>query len=116
MKKSTLNLFMTGLVLAFAGGASQALTTQKCSPVGGCVGGDKCNKNGLWIADKSCSKKIPEPLILPADKKAQPVNSETIFDRWGNITTKKGCETEGGVWDGGTGQGGCTGPRTGSQK
>lgn len=51
----------------------------------------------------------------PVGIQAQPVNPGFIFDRWGNIKSKKGCETEGGVWDGGTGQGGCTGPR-GSQK
>lgn len=116
MKKSTFGLFLAGLALALAGGANQALAIQACSPVGGCNGGDKCNKNGLWIADKGCGIKIPGPLILPTDRKAQPVNPGAIFDRWGNIKTKKGCETEGGVWDGGHGQGGCTGPRTGSKK
>lgn len=36
-----------------------------------------------------------------------------IFDRWG---TKNGCETRGGVWDGGEGKGGCTWPLKGSKK
>lgn len=69
MKKSTLGLFVAGLALALAGGANQALAIQACSPVGGCDGGDRCNKNGLWIGDKSCDTKIhgASP-ILPADK------------------------------------------------
>lgn len=120
MKTSTLGLLMAGLALAVAGGASQALAMQKCGPVGGCDGGDRCNKNGLWIADKSCAIKIPGPPILPANQKAQSARGESakspIFDRWGKMKTKKDCETEGGVWDGGAGQGGCTGPRTGTQK
>lgn len=67
------------------------------------------------------TKAISQKPILSADKKTQPQGNEsvkprTIFDRWGNLKTKKGCETEGGVWDGGTGQGDCTGPLKGSQK
>ncbi|MHB8912970.1 MAG: hypothetical protein ACYC42_10080, partial [Lysobacter sp.] len=45
------------------------------------------------------------------------VNSDsTIFDRRGNKKTKNDCETGGGVWDGGDGKGGCTGPLKGSKK
>lgn len=121
MKKFTSGLFVAGLALALAGGANQALAIQACSPVGGCDGGDRCNKNGLWIGDKSCDKKVHGAApILSADKKAQQpgngVVQAEIFDRWGNTKTKKDCETGKGVWDSGTGQGSCTGPRTGPQK
>ena len=121
MKKFTSGLFVVGLALALAGGANQALAIQACSPVGGCDGGDRCNKNGLWIGDKSCDKKVhgASP-ILSADQKAQPqgkgVVQAEIFDRWGKMKTKSTCETGGGIWDGGTGKGGCVGPHTGSQK
>jgi len=39
-----------------------------------------------------------------------------IFDRWGNMKTKNDCVAGGGVWDGGDGKGGCTGPLKGSKK
>lgn len=68
------------------------------------------------IARKLNLRVMDKEAILSADKKAQPVKPEPIFDRWGNMKTKKGCETGGGFWDDGTGQGSCTEPRTGSQK
>ena len=112
-KKYTVGLFIAGLALALAGGANQALAMQKCSPVGGCMTGDRCNKNGLWIADKSCSIAVPGASpILPADKKAQSqgngVVQAEIFDRWGKMKTKKDCATGGGVWVGEDGKGSCT--------
>ena len=82
-------------------------------------------ENGDWkkgglakIPPKAQTKglQFKEAGHLTTDKKTQAVSSETIFDRWGNLKTKKACDVGGGVWDGGTGQVGCTGPRTGSQK
>lgn len=113
MKKNTLGLLILGLALA--GGYNQAMAMQKCGPVGGCNGGDRCNKNGLWIGDKSCNIKTPRPPVLPADKKARPPHNGSvkpdIFDRWGNMKTKANCETAGGVWAGEDGESSCTGPR-----
>lgn len=78
-------------------------------------------QHGTWKPDGSNGGTCRFPSVKQtADKKAQPqgngVVQAEIFDRWGKMKTKTGCETGGGVWDGGTGQGGCTGPRTGSQK
>lgn len=121
MKKSTLDLFMLGFALVLAGATSQAMAMQKCGPVGGCNGGDRCNRNGLWIGDKSCGTNTSRPPVLPADKKARPQDNESvksdIFDRWGKMKTKASCETGGGVWAGEDGKSSCTGPqKTQSQK
>jgi hypothetical protein len=52
---------------------------------------------------------------LSADKKAQPQGNESvkkkIFDRWGELKTKKDCDNAVGVWAGEDGKGECTGPR-----
>lgn len=113
MNKNTLGLLILGLALV--GGFNQAMAMVKCGPVGGCDGGDRCNKNGLWIADKSCSIKASGLPVLPVDKKArsQDIGSVKpyIFDRWGNMKTKANCETAGGVWAGEDGKRSCTGPR-----
>jgi hypothetical protein len=56
-----------------------------------------------------------EAAQLSADKTEQPQGNESvktkIFDRWGNLKTKKDCGTGGGVWAGEDGKGECTGPR-----
>ena len=52
---------------------------------------------------------------LSADKKPQPQGNESvkkkIFDRWGELKTKKDCDKAVGVWAGEDGKGECTGPR-----
>lgn len=65
-------------------------------------------KRGAWAPDGANGGTCRFP--------AERVNSDPIFDRWGKMKTKQGCETEGGVWDGGAGQGGCTGPQLGRPK
>lgn len=113
MKKNTFGLLIVGLALA--GGFNQAMAMVKCGPVGGCDGGDRCNKNGLWIADKTCNIKASGPPVLSAEKKARSRDNggvkPYIFDRWGNMKTKASCESAGGVWAGEDGKSSCTGPR-----
>lgn len=58
------------------------------------------NKSGTWTSDGKDGGTCQFTLAS--------VQSNPIFDRWGRIKTKEACKTEGGVWDGGTGQGGCT--------
>ena len=56
-----------------------------------------------------------EAAELSPDKKAPPQGNESvkskIFDRWGNLKTKKDCDKAVGVWAGEDGKGECTGPR-----
>ena len=100
MKKSTSGLFMAVFAFVLAGGANQAVAMQKCSPVGGCVTGTKCGKDGLWHADKSCATTISGA--------GGGGSQAEIFDRWGKMKTKASCETGGGIWAGEDGKGSCT--------
>lgn len=65
------------------------------------------NKSGIWTSDgknsgscrfSSAHRESAKPVAKPA------------------VKTKAGCEAMGKVWDGGKGNGGCTGPRPGSNK
>lgn len=62
---------------------------------------DGCIKGGGVLKDKgsrvTCAQ-VAKPVARPA------------------VKAKSNCEAMGQVWDGGKGEGGCTGPRTGSRK
>lgn len=102
MKTNYLALLL--LASALAGGSGQALALAKCGdyPEGTCMGGDRCNRSGLWIKDSTCSATISrQPGAGEQKEKAragQAVGSETIFDRWGIHKTKASCESAGGGW------------------
>jgi hypothetical protein len=122
------------VLLVFLAGASEDALAYKCSQGGAtwtcapgvCKSGGECSPKNPVISVtpipdnvKRCvaagAQKEPScRLIQTSDSvvvKEPPVNPGTIFDRWGNMKTKQRCETGGGVWDGSSGQGGCTGPR-----
>lgn len=104
MRTKTNYLAFLLLASALTGGSGQALALSKCGdyPEGTCMGGDRCNRNGLWIKDSTCPGTISK-LPKPADQKeksgaGQAVGSKEIFDRWGKHKTKASCESAGGGW------------------